>query len=82
MTYVFQYGAFLVASFVFLSLRSVRGYRLIHVHNMPDVLLFSALVPRLLGAKILLDLHDPTPEVFRVIYGLNEKPDGAFAETG
>ncbi len=38
-------------------------YDVIHVHNMPDFLVFSALVPRLLGAKIILDIQDVSPEL-------------------
>jgi len=41
-----------------------KRYDLIHVHNMPDALVFSALLPRLCGCKIILDLHDPMPEVY------------------
>src|SRR5438105_10268038 len=32
-----------------------RRYDVIHVHNMPDFLVFCALVPKLLGAKIILE---------------------------
>lgn len=39
-----------------------RRYRVIHVNNIPDALVFAVLVPRLLGAKIILDIHDPMPE--------------------
>ncbi|HEV2320210.1 MAG TPA: glycosyltransferase, partial [Verrucomicrobiae bacterium] len=73
LTYIFQYAYFLGASFCLLSLWSLRRrYGLVHIHNMPDFLVFSALVPRLLGAKIILDLHDPMPELFRSIYHLDE----------
>ncbi len=41
-----------------------RRYELIHVHNMPDILVLSALLPRLLGAKVILDVHDTMPEVY------------------
>jgi glycosyltransferase involved in cell wall biosynthesis len=37
---------------------------------MPDVLVFSALIPRILGAKIILDLHDPMPELMMTIFKL------------
>jgi len=37
---------------------------------MPDFLVFSAAFAKLLGAQIVLDLHDPTPEVFISVYGL------------
>jgi glycosyltransferase involved in cell wall biosynthesis len=36
-------------------------------------LVFSGLLPRLRGAKIILDLHDPMPELFRSIYGLTDE---------
>jgi glycosyltransferase involved in cell wall biosynthesis len=36
---------------------------------MPDILVFSALVPKWLGAKVILDLHDPMPELMMTIYG-------------
>jgi glycosyltransferase involved in cell wall biosynthesis len=31
---------------------------------MPDFLVFCALIPKLLGAKVLLDIHDPMPNTF------------------
>lgn len=72
--YVAQYGWFLFCAFWFLAIRSLkRHYRLVHVHNMPDFLVFSALVPKLRGAKVILDLHDPMPELFRSIYTLPEE---------
>ena len=74
LVYMAQYGWFLFCAFVFLALRSFpKRYRLVHVHNMPDFLVFSSLVPKLYGAKVILDLHDPMPELFRSIYGLPEQ---------
>lgn len=73
LTYIFQYACFLGASFSLLALWSIKKrYRLVHVHNMPDFLVFSGLIPRLRGAKIILDLHDPMPELFRSIYHLQD----------
>ena len=75
--YIRQYSAFLLACFWELTRRSFsRRYDLIHVHNMPDVLVFSALVPKLLGAKLILDLHDPMPELMRTIFGMPESSAG------
>ena len=72
--YIAQYAWFLTCAFFFLTTRLCsRRYQLVHVHNMPDFLVFSALVPRLFGAKVILDLHDPMPELFRSIYGLPEE---------
>ena len=34
-----------------------RRFNLIHVHNIPDFLVFSAWYPKLMGAKVILDIH-------------------------
>lgn len=74
LSYLAQYGSFLLASLGILGWRSVRcKYDIIHVHNMPDILAFSGLIPKLFGAKIILDLHDPMPELMQSIYDLPEK---------
>ncbi|MBA2432314.1 MAG: glycosyltransferase family 4 protein [Chthoniobacterales bacterium] len=71
--YVGQYSAFLLTCFLYLASRSLkRRYDVVHVHNMPDVLVFSALVPKMLGAKVILDLHDPMPELMQTIFKLPE----------
>jgi glycosyltransferase involved in cell wall biosynthesis len=73
LVYVAQYAWFLACAFAMLCARNFRRrYHLVHVHNMPDFLVFSALLPRLTGAKVILDLHDPMPELFRSIYSLPE----------
>ena len=64
-SYLLEY----VAAFVFYSLWLLRlhiqnHYQVIHVHNMPDFLAFAALIPRFLGARLILDIHDPMPEVY------------------
>lgn len=72
--YVGQYLTFLLASFFYLASRSLtRRYDLVHVHNMPDILVLGAIVPKLLGAKVVLDLHDPMPELMQTIFRLPEK---------
>lgn len=46
------------------SLFLKRRYRVIHVNNMPDFLVFCTVIPKILGAKIVLDIHDPMPNTF------------------
>ena len=41
-----------------------RRYAAIHVNNMPDFLVFATIIPRLFGAKVILDIHDPMPNTF------------------
>ncbi len=77
LSYVYKYSAFIAVSAAILAWRSVRRrYDLIYVHNMPDVLVASSLVPKLLGAKVILDQHDPMPEVMKTIFGLDDQSFG------
>lgn len=46
-------------------------YDVIHVHSVPDFEVFATLVPRLLGAKIILDIHDLVPEFYASKFGVN-----------
>lgn len=74
LVYILQYAWFLLCSFFLLSALSFKKrYQLVHVHNMPDFLVFSGVLPRLRGAKIILDLHDPMPELFCSIYALTDE---------
>ena len=41
-----------------------RPYDLIHVHNVPEWLVFAVWLPKLFGARVLLDIHDLVPELF------------------
>ncbi|HVU26878.1 MAG TPA: glycosyltransferase, partial [Verrucomicrobiae bacterium] len=52
------------SSFFLSRLHLKNKYDLVHVHNVPDFLVFSAWLPKLTGAKIILDLHDILPEFF------------------
>jgi glycosyltransferase involved in cell wall biosynthesis len=74
LSYMLQYGAFILLAGAILAGRTLkRRYHLVHVHNMPDILVFSALAPKLFGAKVVLDLHDPMPELMMTIFGLAEE---------
>lgn len=64
-SYAWQLLRFLSGSFVFVSRRHYKvRYDLIHVHNVPDFLVFAALYPKWTGAKVILDIHDVVPELF------------------
>ena len=39
-------------------------YQFIHVHNVPDFLVYAAWLPKIFGAKIILDIHDILPEFY------------------
>lgn len=62
--YIFLYASFFIRSFFLLNRLFLKNrYAVIHVHNMPDFLVFLSVIPKLFGSKIILDLHDPTPEM-------------------
>jgi glycosyltransferase involved in cell wall biosynthesis len=63
--YLLAYLMFFLRCFVKTnSLFLKRRYRVIHVNNMPDFLVFCTVVPKIFGAKIVLDIHDPMPNTF------------------
>lgn len=69
LVYAYQYSAFIFLSSAILALRAMRRrYDLVYVNNMPDILVVSGLIPKMLGAKVILDLHDPMPELMMTIF--------------
>jgi len=63
--YAWRLSRFLIkSSFILSRLHERNRYDVIHVHNMPDFLVFAAWYPKLTGAKIILDVHDMVPELF------------------
>ncbi|MGD1020924.1 MAG: glycosyltransferase [Verrucomicrobiia bacterium] len=49
-----------------------RRYDLIHVHNVPDFLVFAAWCPKLTGTRVILDIHDIVPEFFASKFGTHQ----------
>jgi glycosyltransferase involved in cell wall biosynthesis len=77
LSYAYQYSAFILACTVILALRSLkRPYDLVYVHNMPDILILSSLIPKMMGAKVILDQHDPMPELMTTIFNLGKQSVG------
>jgi len=68
--YFYEYAVsflFMKICLLFLYLRN--RYDAIQVNTMPDFLVFATIIPKLLGAKIVLDLHEPTPELWTTKFG-------------
>jgi glycosyltransferase involved in cell wall biosynthesis/peptidoglycan/xylan/chitin deacetylase (PgdA/CDA1 family) len=64
-TYAWRLVRFLYSSSrVLTRLHKRNRYDVIHIHNMPDFLVFAAWYPKLNGAKLILDIHDVVPELF------------------
>lgn len=63
--YLWLSSKFSVACFVKLQrLAMKQRYDVIQVHNMPDFLVFIPLLQRLIGRRVVLDLHDLSVELF------------------
>ena len=63
--HLLEYITFLYLVFFKLSkLHFHKQYNLIQVHNLPDFLVFSTLIPKFSGTKIVLDIHDLMPEFY------------------
>jgi len=63
--YVLAYTCFFVLSF-FTVTRCYfkRRYHVIQYHTLPDFIIFSGIIPKALGAKLVLDMHELTPEFY------------------
>lgn len=73
-SYVFSYLQFFFRCLVKTTwLQLERRYSVVHVNNMPDFFVFCALLPKLMGAKIILDIHDPMPNTFSSKFKKGEK---------
>src|SRR4051812_30400099 len=88
----------LLRYFLLTSIRLTRRhlqqpYDIVHVHNIPDFLVFAAWYPKLTGVPVILDIHDIVPELFaskfqatstgipRRLLLWMERASGAFADS-
>jgi glycosyltransferase involved in cell wall biosynthesis len=72
-TYLLRYTLFFLVAALWLNyLHLKKRYQVIQVHTMPDFMVFVALIPRIFGAKVILDVHDLMPELYRSKFGLHE----------
>lgn len=70
LAYLLRILSFFGRCALFISLRSlIKRYELVHIHNVPDFMVFAAWFPKLMGAKIILDIHDILPELYASKFG-------------
>jgi glycosyltransferase involved in cell wall biosynthesis len=93
LSYLFAILSFSFRAMWFLMWRQRKvRYDLVHVNSVPDFLVFTAWLPKLRGAKIILDIHDLLPELyaskfklgnqtvlFRLLLGV-ERASASFAD--
>ena len=92
LAFIYTYLRFFTFILLKISINHFKNpYAVIHVNNMPNFLVFGCLLPKLFGAKIILDIHDLMPELYaekfhlplnhfliRLLY-LEERMSGRFA---
>jgi glycosyltransferase involved in cell wall biosynthesis len=63
--YIISYLEFLFRTFFVCNKLLVLGQvDIFHIHNMPNFLIFSAILARLFGKTLILDIHDSVPETY------------------
>jgi glycosyltransferase involved in cell wall biosynthesis len=73
-SYIAEYLTFFCLAFFWMAWRTIwHRYDIVQVCTLPDFLVFSTLVPKLFGAKIVLDMHEMMPEFYISKYGTDEK---------
>ena len=64
---LFEYLGFCLLAGLWLARRSIRRpFDIVHVHNPPDFLVASGLIPRARGSRLVLDVHDLSAHMFSI----------------
>ena len=59
LTYLLRILRFFFHSAATIATRHIANpYHLIHIHSVPDFLVFAGLIPKLSGVPVILDIHD------------------------
>ncbi len=63
--YLFEYATFGLAAMLWTALRMARGRpHAVYVNSPPDAFVFAAWIAKLFRVPVILDVHDPMPELF------------------
>lgn len=66
---------FILCILLVTKLHRKKRYNVIHVTSPPDFMVFTCIIPKLLGAKVILDIHDIVPEFYqRKFFVTNSHP--------
>jgi glycosyltransferase involved in cell wall biosynthesis/cellulose synthase/poly-beta-1,6-N-acetylglucosamine synthase-like glycosyltransferase len=69
--YAYEYGAFFLLSCLVLTWRFIRHrYDVVQVNSLPDFLVFAGLPCKLFRARLVLDMHECTPELYCTKYSV------------
>lgn len=72
--YLLSYARFFIMASIELTRRHLQSpYQVIQVHTMPDFMIFVALIPKMMGARVVLDVHDLMPELYQSKFGFSDR---------
>jgi glycosyltransferase involved in cell wall biosynthesis len=67
---LYEYLAFGLMAGAILTKRHLRRrYAVVQVNTMPDWLVFVAAIPKALGARVLIHMKEPSPELAEILFG-------------
>jgi len=67
--YILEYFLFFILAFIKLNILDLKKrFNIVQVNNLPDFLVFSTIIQKLKGSKIVLDMHEIMPEFFMSKY--------------
>lgn len=73
LSYLMQMSRFFILSSIWcIRLYAAQRHDVFHFHNIPDFGVFCTMIPKWLGAKIILDIHDLVPEFYQRKFDLGE----------
>ena len=71
--YLFKLIRFVCVSAINVTIHHFRKkFDVIHIHSVPDFLVFAAFIPKMMGVKVILDIHDLVPEFYARKFKLEE----------
>jgi glycosyltransferase involved in cell wall biosynthesis len=69
--YMLSYIFFFVLSFFMVTIFYFKQrYDIIQFHTLPDFIIFTGIIPKIFGAKLLLDMHEIMPEFYMSKFGV------------
>src|SRR5882762_11075068 len=76
-SYLWRVLLFLARALYHVSINDLsQHYDIVHVHSVPDFLVFTALLPRLRGVPVILDIRDILPEFYASKFEVSERSPG------
>jgi glycosyltransferase involved in cell wall biosynthesis len=71
--YLTSYGAFFLRAAAYLA-KHPKQYDIVHVHSIPEAMVFAAVIPDAAGARVVLDVHDLSSEAYASRFGRTPRP--------